>query len=245
MKLLAFDMDETLTVTKQPADEEMTFLLRQVLNKYKIAIITWWMFEDIKRQILFGLDEKDNLENLILMPALWTTMYIWQEDDWTEVYREFLTKQEIEKIKDTLLLATKRSWIYIEKVWGERFINKGWQLCYVVIWKEVPSEIKPIWDPDGKKRLQIIKVAKNMMPDFDFLIGWRTSIDVVRKWIDKSYAIKKLMQFFDLQKEDILFFGDSVFPGWNDWAVKQFWIETIKVNSPEDTKKWIKNFLVL
>ena len=82
-----------------------------------------------------------------------------------------------------------------------------------------------------------------MLPDYDFLLWWRTSIDVVRKWVDKSCAIKKLLEYLNLTKKDILFFGDSLFEGWNDWAVKQFGVKTIKVDSPQDTKKWIKKLL--
>jgi hydroxymethylpyrimidine pyrophosphatase-like HAD family hydrolase len=39
-KIIVFDLDDTLSESKSKADSEMIDLLRQLLDKYKVAIIT-------------------------------------------------------------------------------------------------------------------------------------------------------------------------------------------------------------
>jgi FMN phosphatase YigB (HAD superfamily) len=39
-KLIIFDLDDTLTPAKSPADRQMIDLLKKLLEKYKVAVIT-------------------------------------------------------------------------------------------------------------------------------------------------------------------------------------------------------------
>ena len=53
--------------------------------------------------------------------------------------------------------------------------------------------------------------------------------------IDKAHGMKKLMEATGFTKEEILFMGDRIEEGGNDYAVKNFGIECIGVRSWEDT----------
>jgi hydroxymethylpyrimidine pyrophosphatase-like HAD family hydrolase len=39
-KIIVFDLDDTLSESKQKIDEEMSLLLSELTKKYKVAIIT-------------------------------------------------------------------------------------------------------------------------------------------------------------------------------------------------------------
>ena len=62
-----------------------------------------------------------------------------------------------------------------------------------------------------------------------------TSIDVTKPGVDKAYGMQKLMEETGIKKEEILFMGDKIMPGGNDYAVEQMGIDCISVKSWQDT----------
>jgi hypothetical protein len=46
-----------------------------------------------------------------------------------------------------------------------------------------------------------------------------------------------------MSKEDMVFVGDSIFPGGNDYSPYEAGIECIKVSGPEETVEIIKKWL--
>ena len=63
----------------------------------------------------------------------------------------------------------------------------------------------------------------------------RTSVDVTRKGIDKSYGARRLMEILDLTVDDILFYGDRLDEGGNDRPVMELGITSISVSDWTDT----------
>lgn len=62
-----------------------------------------------------------------------------------------------------------------------------------------------------------------------------TSIDVTIPGVDKAYGMQKLMKATRFKKEDILFMGDKILPGGNDYPVEEMGIDCISVRGWEDT----------
>ena len=58
-----------------------------------------------------------------------------------------------------------------------------------------------------------------------------TSIDVVRKGIDKAYGIKKISERLGVGKKDMLFLGDKLEEGGNDYPVKATGVMCIQVKA--------------
>ncbi len=73
------------------------------------------------------------------------------------------------------------------------------------------------------------------IPEFSVRAAGATSIDVTLPGIDKAYGMRKLMEITDLKMEDILYFGDKIIPGGNDYAVEEMGIDCIAVRNWEDT----------
>ena len=67
-----------------------------------------------------------------------------------------------------------------------------------------------------------------------------TSIDVTRPGIDKAYGVKKLHETLDIAIADMIFVGDALFPGGNDYPAKQAGAESIRVRDPHETKRVIE-----
>ena len=81
------------------------------------------------------------------------------------------------------------------------------------------------------------------IPDFSINSWGSTSIDVTMKWVDKAFAIKKIIENYPFMLEDIIFVWDAVFPWWNDYPPFIIWTDCVKINGVEHTKKVIKSFI--
>lgn len=236
-------MDDTLSPAKSPADKEMLELLWKLLEKYKVSIVTWWKFETINMQIISWLWNNINLENLFIFPTIWTRMYYFKNNAWNMKYSQDLSDEEVKKIENILNKAIIDLDLKPEKVWWEIVENRWSQVTYSALWQQAPLESKRVWDPDKKIRQKIRDYIKDDLEEFSIWIGWTTSIDVTKKWLDKSFWIKKMIENLNVEKEEILFIWDAIFPGWNDYSVKEFWVKTKQVENPEDTKFIIKNLI--
>ena len=243
-QVIFFDKDDTLCPAKNKADSEMAQLFSQLLDKYKVVITTGAMFEYIEYQMLSELSEKVNLENLFLFPTNAAKMFQYQWWKWCEKYAMKLSSGEVDNITNTLNRAIIDLELQPKKVWGEIVENRwGTQITYSALWQKAPLKEKKDWDLDKKKRSKIVDYIKDELKDFSIWILGTTSIDVIKKWMDKSYGVNKMIELYGFKKEEILYVWDALFPGGNDYVVVKTWIDTKKVDSPEDTKKIIKELL--
>jgi hydroxymethylpyrimidine pyrophosphatase-like HAD family hydrolase len=82
-----------------------------------------------------------------------------------------------------------------------------------------------------------------LLLEFDVNSGGSTSIDITKVGIDKSFGIDELVNRCHLDRDDILFVGDRLEPGGNDYAVVRTGVNCYPVDSPEDTLQLIKDLL--
>ena len=69
-KVIAFDLDDTLAVTKSPISDRMSELLIDLLEKYEVCIISGGKFEQFKKQVVDRLEASPlQLRKLHLMPT--------------------------------------------------------------------------------------------------------------------------------------------------------------------------------
>ncbi|MBP9761648.1 HAD hydrolase family protein, partial [Candidatus Saccharibacteria bacterium] len=104
-------------------------------------------------------------------------------------------------------------------------------------------DLKESWDPDNVKKLNLQRYLSEKLPDFEVRAGGATSIDVTKPGIDKAYGMKKLMGMLEVGKEDILFLGDKLQEGGNDYPVKAMGIDSLEVSRWEDTALVIEGIL--
>jgi len=114
------------------------------------------------------------------------------------------------------------------------------QITFSALGQEAPLDEKKKWDSDFKKREKIKKILKPLIPEFSIQLGGSTSIDVTRPGIDKGYGVKKLSKTLGIAIEDMIFVGDAVFPGGNDYPAKQAGVVSIEVRDPHETKRVIE-----
>jgi hypothetical protein len=130
-----------------------------------------------------------------------------------------------------------------KETYGESIEDRGSQITFSSLGQKAPLDVKQGWDPDRKKRQAIAKIIEPKVPQFDVVIGGMTSIDVTRKGVNKAYGIKKIEAYLKLSPEKILFIGDALFEGGNDFPAKSTGVDCQQVSGPEETLKLIKSWI--
>ncbi|MDZ4240541.1 MAG: HAD-IIB family hydrolase [Patescibacteria group bacterium] len=244
-KLIIFDLDGTLAQSKMLPDGEMTAILCDLLMKTNVAVISGASFKQFKDQFLTTLLMcAEALSRLYIMPANGSSLYQSGQGGWKSVYEELLPKEDRIKIKQAIEQAIATAGIPLpQRVHGELIEDRGSQVTYSACGQDAPLEVKSVWDPDHAKRQRIKKILVSLLPDFEVRIAGTTSIDVTKKGIDKAYGIRKIGEHLDIPIDEMLFVGDAVFPGGNDYSAKELGVETIQVSGPDETKKIIDDLL--
>jgi len=238
-RLAAFDLDGTLALSKQPLDDEMADLLARLLDVAFVAIISGGDWPQFEKQVVARMPAHANLDNLIIQPTTGTKLYRHAEGSWTRVYADLFTADESQRIRDALTKAVEQAGYANEKTWGEQIEDRGSQITFSALGQQAPLEAKDVWDPDHAKRKILQASLKQMLPGFAINIGGSTSIDVTREGIDKAYGLKRLSEQTGVKLDEMLFLGDAIFPGGNDYPAKELGLDTVRVRDANETKSVI------
>jgi len=237
-KIVVCDLDGTLASSKSPIEKDVSEVLSQFLIYKKMAVISGGKYEQFQKQFLAGITkDPELLSNLYLFPTCATAFYMFKDGDWRQVYAENLKSDEKDKIFSAFEHALASSgYKRPEKSFGEIIEDRGTQITFSALGQKAPLELKKAWDPDQSKRKVIRSYLEQLIPEFEINLGGTTSIDVTRKGIDKAYGIRKICEHLNYKVEDMLFIGDALFEGGNDYPVKQVGVECIQVSGPSETK---------
>lgn len=238
-KLIIFDLDGTLTPSKQAMERETSELLNVLLQKVPVAIISGASFAQFEKQLGKEIDP-DNFLGLYLMPTNGAEIYRWEGQFWRPLHQMTLTSLERQRIYDAFdNLGFAKDF----ELDGKVIEDRGSQITYSALGQNAEPEKKAIWDPTHMKRKKIASDLAQFLPEMDIKIAGTTSIDITRKGINKKTSIDWLLKHLNIPVEDVLFIGDSLFEGGNDEQVKELGIECIEVNGPEETRKIIEKLL--
>lgn len=240
-KCIVFDLDGTLALSKQSINSEMTVILSKLLETKLVAVVSGGKVFQIKSQVAAKLPIETRLSNLHLFPTNGSAYYHFEAGQWQKVYEEVLTDAEKMQIRNAFGSVKKTSpGLIPEQTYGEQLEDRQTQVTFSALGQQAPLFEKEIWDPDMKKREAIKAIIEPLLPNFFVRLGGTTSIDVTRQGIDKAYAIRKICLNLNLTITDILFVGDAIYPGGNDFAATETGVDYKKVTNVDETKKIIK-----
>jgi phosphomannomutase len=237
-RLVVFDLDGTLAESKSAIDAEMAQLLDRLLGVVPVAIISGGAWQQFESQVLPHLRHA-GLSSLSLLPTCGTRFYRY-ESRWELLYSEDFTRVESKKIIDSLQQTIASTGGGVARVWGEVIEDRGSQITLSALGQQAPLEEKKKWDPDFNKRKRMKAVLDTLIPEFSVHLGGATSIDVTQQGIDKAYGIRKLRDILHIEVDEMIFIGDALFPGGNDYPVKEAGVLSIEVKDPHETKRVIE-----
>ena len=241
-KLVVFDLDSTLALSKSSLDKEMAVLLHDLLGIVKVAVISGGDWPQFEKQLLSNFLHDERLANLFLLPTCGTKFFQYK-DAWKKIYSEDFTIAEKEKIIGSLNTALDGTGFKIEKSWGEVIEDRGSQITFSALGQQAPLEEKGKWDPDFIKRKRIKAILDTLIPEYSVRMGGTTSIDVTKPGIDKAYGIRKLRDILNIELDEMIFIGDALFEGGNDYPAVQAGVVSIPVRGPNETKLVIQSII--
>ena len=238
-KLIVFDLDGTLAESKSSLDAEMSARLHDLLGIVKVAVISGGDWPQFEKQLLSNLPHDERLVNLSLLPTGGTKFYQYS-GDWEKLYEEDFTPEEREKIFSSLKESLEKAGYRVAKVWGKVIEDRGSQITFSALGQQAPLEEKNKWDPDYAKRKKIKAILDTSIPEFSVRIGGSTSIDITKPGIDKAYGIGKLRDLLHVSLKEMIYIGDALFVGGNDYPAEQAGVDSIPVKGPDETKRVIQ-----
>jgi len=234
-KLIVFDLDGTLAESKLALDAAMATLLHDLLGVVRVSIISGGDWPQFEKQVLANLPSDACLKNLFILPTCGTKFYQYK-DRWEKIYADDLSDQERAKIVDALQKAVATAGTKPAQIWGEQIEDRGSQITFSALGQQAPLQEKEKWDPDFTKRQGIKAILDTLIPEFSVRLGGTTSIDVTKPGIDKAYGIRKLRDLLGISIPEMLFIGDALFPGGNDYPAKEAGVTSIQVRDPGETR---------
>ena len=237
-KLIAFDLDGTLTESKQPITNKTAKFLTSLAYDYEIAIVTGGTMEQIKTQVLDRLPDwvQDKMHLMSCSGAEYLRFG-------QTLYRNLIPKKEKAVMIPMLTGLLKQMGYWIDNPAGDIIEDRGSQITISALGQKASLKDKEDWDSFGIKRREIRDAVKVMFPEYSVRVGGLTSVDISIQGIDKEYAINELLEWNQFEQSEVLYIGDKFRPGENDYPALVAGVTCLRVTSYADTPRVVGKYL--
>lgn len=219
VKHFFFDLDGTVCESRQSITREMEYTLRYIMENGGDVII----ISGAERKRIFV-----QLENLI------PTYILAQSGGDSPFWKNFLNNKEKKVIKEHINHIKENFPQYIPQDGKDLIQDRGCQISISFVGHNANIQEKRKFDPDRKIRKKIL--AKIKFPENSPImvkVAGTTCLDYTKKSSTKGKNIKRLLKELNWNKNECIYFGDSLFKGGNDVTVKGI-IKTVQVDGPDD-----------
>lgn len=247
-KVIAFDVDDTLVKSKNPLTPEMRDLVADLLKSYEVAIISGSRFEIFEINIIDPLKKErpELLEHMHILPTCGTRYYTYDHEvgAWNIVYAEDFTEDQKEHIIKVSEKLTKESGLWPKHPHGEVIEDRLSQIAISMLGQQAPAEEKYKWYEEHNEDAIVLRNAiAEALPEYEVRNGGTTTIDITPIGVDKAYGMQKLIERLGITKEEVLFVGDRLEKGGNDYPVKAMGVDTIDVDGWQTTPYVVRGIL--
>jgi phosphomannomutase len=144
-RVLAFDLDGTLAVTKSALSDAMAELLSRALDVFEICVISGGSFHQFETQVLARLHiDARQSARLHLMPTSGTRNYRYDAalSVWVRQYAEDLSQAEKSRAVAILKQAAEQLGLWEQTPTGEVIEDRGSQITFSALGQQAPPERK-------------------------------------------------------------------------------------------------------
>ncbi len=237
LRLVAFDLDDTLAPSKGPIDGRIADLLRALLQRVEVAIISGGTEAQFREQVLSRLEHAtpEELDRLHLLPTCGTRYLRHENGEFSLLYALNLDPPQRDAAFTALREEAQALGLWEAEPWGDILEDRGSQVTFSALGQQAPREAKHGWDPDGRKREALRAAVAARLPGLEVRSGGSTSIDITREGIDKAFGMRELAERSGIGFDEMLFYGDRLDEGGNDYPVLALGIPSIAVTDWQDT----------
>lgn len=211
IKVIAMDLDGTLTQHKQHMEPRTKATLEALSKKYKLLMVGAGQVYRIFNQMEhFPVDIVGNY-------GLQYATYNPETKD-LDIQRDLtfpVNREEVEK--KVTFLREKHG--YTEFAGDNVEYHPSGCLTFPVLGTKAVQADKLAFDPDRSKRRKFYPEVVELFSDYTVFVGGSSSFDMAPKPYNKYHALDLYCQEHGLSHENVVFVGDDYGPGGNDESV--------------------------
>jgi phosphomannomutase len=243
-KAALFDLDETLAESFKPPLPGMIECLKKLLDLIPVGVITGRTFSWVEPDFLPLMTDSPHIDRFFAFPESSAQCLQWDGSAWKPLYAFVIAEKERARIRAAIEESVAETNI-LEGLprFGERFLEKSGMVSFACLGYQVPADMKYSWDPDNKRRKILQAAIAEKLPDLEVSMGGATTIDVTEKGQDKTHGVRWLSEHLHVPIPDMLYVGDALYEGGNDFVVIETGIQTKQTSGPEETLRMIDELL--
>ena len=211
IKLLAFDLDGTLTQHKTPLEPENLAVLTALREKYQLLMVgaggCFRIFEQLGR---FPIDVVGNYG---MQYAKYNA-----EKGSIDVVENHVVPCDRESVARRVAMLREKYGFTVYAGDGVQYHDSGC-VTFPILGMDADIRGKLAFDPDRRKRRAIYAEVCEVFSDYNVFVGGSSSFDMAPKPYDKYYALSGICNRNGFSPDEVLFVGDDYGLGGNDESV--------------------------
>lgn len=235
VKLIAMDLDGTLTQHKTPPEKEILAALRGLNAKYKLLMVGAGQVERIFNQLQkFPIDIIGNY-------GMQYGVYD-EKTDSIKVLRNETADCNREEITERIE-ALRQKYGFTEFRGDSVEFHPSGCVTFPILGTNAYPEDKLSFDPDRKKRRKIYQEIVEAFPEFCVFVGGSSSFDMAPKPYDKFHALSLYCKEQGYSHDEVVYIGDDYGLGGNDESVYKSDFNYLKIDNYKDFPKIVQQLL--
>lgn len=211
IKVVAMDLDGTLTQHKQPLTPENRAALEALAKKYRLLMVGAGHVLRIFNQLeQFPVDVIGNY-------GLQYGKYN-EKTGQMELQRDLVFPCDRESVEQRVTMLRKKHGLTTFRGENVEFHPSGC-VTFPCLGTKAVSEDKLAFDPDREKRRAIYDEVCQVFSDYTVFVGGSSSFDMAPAPYNKYYALDLFCKENGLSHENVVYIGDDYGPGGNDESV--------------------------
>ncbi len=224
IRLIALDMDGTITQHKTPLDSANRRALDLLRAKYRLVIVGAGSCMRIHNQLdrypidvigCYGMEfsRYDESQQTLVI---------------TEKTRIPVTNREAINEKARVL---RERFGFTEYAGDSVEFHDSGMLTFALLGTRASIKDKLAFDPDRSRRKPAYSAVCEAFGEYTIFIGGSSSFDIVPHPFNKLYALDKYCRLHDYRHDEVVFVGDDYGPGGNDEQVFTSDIRCIRIDN--------------
>lgn len=235
IKLIAFDLDGTITQHKTPVSPAHRAVMEQLSKKYQLVMLGAGMCRRIFEQLgRFPIDIYGcyGLQLALYRPEL--------ED--IEIVEDVCVPCERESIEKRVTMLREK-YGFTDFAGENVEYHASGAVTFPLLGTKAKMEDKLAFDPDRSKRRAILEDVKQVFSDYIVFVGGTSSFDMAPAPYNKAYALERYCREHGISHDAVAYVGDDYGPGGNDEPVYQADYNFVKIDNYLDFPKVMEPFL--
>ena len=235
IKVIAMDLDGTLTQHKTPLSQEHRALLTELSKKYKLLMVGAGQVMRIFNQLEgFPIDI---IGNYGMQYGVYN-----RETQNMDLVRDVTTQCNREEITEKIN-ALREKYGYTEYAGDTVEFHPSGCITFPILGTKAKQEDKLSFDPDRAKRRRIYQDVIDTFSNYCVFVGGSTSFDMAPKPYDKNHALDLYCKENSLSHSEVVYIGDDYGLGGNDESVYKSDFNFITIDNYLDFPEVVKPLL--